>query len=133
MSFLRIALIVAVTALTIGLVASNSAQAQNFTTYDGARFIDQSPETQSLFVATWGPRAEEMWSYEHNAQLVAMGFPIPQPQVAAAPVNVSGAQVADDNENDNEEEDDDDNDNQSGAQAADDNDNDDDDDTNDNE
>jgi hypothetical protein len=102
MSFLRIGLLVAVTTVTVGLLGVvNSAQAQNFPTYDGARFIDQSPQTQALFTATWGPRAEEEWAFEHNAQLVAMGFPIPQPPAAVAPVSQSGAQVSADNENDN--------------------------------
>jgi hypothetical protein len=130
MSFLRIGLLVVVTTVTVGLLGVvNSAQAQNFPTYDGARFIDQSPETQALFTATWGSRAEEQWAGEHNAQLVAMGFPVPQPQVAAAPIEQSGAQVSDDsddddddsddNENDNEESDDNDN----ADDTADDNDN----------
>ena len=112
MRFLRIGLLVGVTTVTVGLIGVvNSAQAQNFPTYDGARFIDQTPQTQSLFTATWGARAEEEWAGEHNAQLVAMGFPIPQPAAVTAPMDQSGAQVSDDNDNSDKNDNRDDNDN----------------------
>ena len=105
MKFVRAALLVGVTTLTVGLAAYTSTQAQSgpmgVATYDGTSFYTQSPETQALFVATWGANAPDVWANEHNARLLAQGFqiPQPQPQVVAQPVDQSGAQVSDDNDN----------------------------------
>ena len=77
----------------------------------GPAFWTQTPETQALFIATWGTRAQEVWANQHNAELVAAGYPIPQPQVAAAPVQgQSGAQVSDDNDSNGNDDDSKDND-----------------------
>ncbi len=113
MVFLRMALLVGVTTLTIGLAAFTSAQAQAPgdvpSTYDGATFYNQTPETQALFTATWGPRAAEVWANQHNAELLAAGYPIPQSQIVAQPIqDQSGAQISDDdNENESNDEDND--------------------------
>jgi hypothetical protein len=125
MSFLRSALVVGVSTLTIGFIVMTSAQAQSpleptgmpgegvasqigIQAFDGQTLFNQTPETQALFTATWGARAAEVWAVEHNAQLVAAGFPIPTlPVAVAAPVDQSGAQVGGD-DNDNESNDNDD-------------------------
>src|SRR3954452_7368815 len=97
MNFLRMALLVGVTTLTVGLAAYTSARAQAPTdvpTYDGATFQSQTPQTQALFTATWGSRAAEVWATQHNAELLAAGYPIPQPAVAAPPPQ-TGTQTSD--------------------------------------
>jgi hypothetical protein len=63
--------------------------------YDGLTLASQTPQTQQLFLGTFGGRANEVWVLEHNAELVAAGFPIPTPSQSGAQVS----SASDDNEN----------------------------------
>ncbi|MFN0069863.1 MAG: hypothetical protein ACKVVP_00055 [Chloroflexota bacterium] len=118
MTYFRLALLIGVAALTLGIASINSVQAQptptDIAAYDGATLFTQHQETQTLFVATWGARAAEIWAIQHNADLVAAGFPIPQPVAQITPVDQSGAQTSsddNDNEDSNDNDDEDSNDN----------------------
>jgi hypothetical protein len=134
MNRLRISLILVTSMMVAGILAAGPAVAQqlgqaqpaggmNVVAYDGQSLFNQSPDTQALFVGSWGAQAGAVWVTEHNAQLVAAGYPIPipsQPVASPGSSDQAGAQASTSGDNDNSSSSDD-NDNSS---RGDDNDND---------
>lgn len=61
---------------------------------DGQSLTTQTPDTQAMFRATWGDRAEQQWATEHNA---ALGAPPPTPQttttVATTPTGTTATRT----------------------------------------
>jgi hypothetical protein len=135
MNRLRISLILVTLTLVAGILAAGPVLAQqlgqpqpagdtNVVAYDGQSLFNQSPDTQALFVGSWGAQANAVWVTEHNAQLVAAGYPIPIPSQPIAPSDQVGAQASTSSSDNDNSSSSDDNDNSSRGDDNDNNDND---------
>lgn len=75
-------------ALVLPMAGPATYAQQEPTARDGRRLSGETPETQGMFTAVWGPQAAQEWVNEHNA---AIGAAAPPPPAPAAPAPAPAA------------------------------------------
>ena len=87
MNMMRLGSLLVVVVLVVGILVNTPVRAQqtgdtpnpqDYIAIDGLNLQSQDLATQELFIAVWGIQANLHWVFEHNDELVALGYPVPE-------------------------------------------------------